>query len=156
MESSILLELLPQELKSKQGIAALSEVTEYPLIGIYFSAHWCPPCNRFTPILIDFYKKANEEKKEIEIIFASFDRDTKSFDEYYGSMPWISIPFENEMRETIAEAFGINGIPALLIFDNKGNLIEQEARNSVQQNYSNGFNKNSVKKILDNWNSLKK
>ncbi len=27
------------------------------LILIYFSAHWCPPCKRFTPILKEFYDK---------------------------------------------------------------------------------------------------
>ena len=74
---SILLDLLPQELKSKEGIAALSEVTEAPLIGIYFSAHWCPPCRGFTPILSEFYKVANQEKKQIEIVFVSCDEILK-------------------------------------------------------------------------------
>ena len=23
-------------------------------IGVYFSAHWCPPCRGFTPKLVDF------------------------------------------------------------------------------------------------------
>ena len=26
------------------------------IILIYFSAHWCPPCRGFTPILKDFYE----------------------------------------------------------------------------------------------------
>lgn len=26
------------------------------VFGIYFSAHWCPPCRRFTQILKDFYE----------------------------------------------------------------------------------------------------
>ena len=26
------------------------------IICIYFSAHWCPPCRGFTPILKDFYE----------------------------------------------------------------------------------------------------
>ena len=25
-------------------------------ICIYFSAHWCPPCRGFTPVLKDFYQ----------------------------------------------------------------------------------------------------
>ena len=25
-------------------------------ICIYFSAHWCPPCRGFTPVLKDFYE----------------------------------------------------------------------------------------------------
>ena len=151
MESSILLELLPQELKSKKGIKALSEITETPIIGLYFSAHWCPPCRIFTPILSEFYKKVNEEKKQIEIIFISCDRDTKSFNEYYDSMPWLTVPFENEMRDTISEAFENNGIPALLIFDNKGNLIDTNGRNTVQKMKGNGFNKENTGKIIQSW-----
>ena len=151
MESSILLELLPQELKSKTGIKALSEITETPIIGLYFSAHWCPPCRIFTPILSEFYTKVNEEKKQIEIIFISCDRDTKSFNEYYDSMPWLTVPFENEMRDTISEAFEINGIPTLLIFDNKGNLIDTNGRNTVQKMKGNGFNKENTGKIIQSW-----
>ena len=151
MESSILLELLPQELKSKTGIKALSEITETPIIGLYFSAHWCPPCRIFTPILSEFYKKVNEEKKQIEIIFISCDRDTKSFNEYYDSMPWLTVPFENEMRDTSSEAFEMNGIPTLLIFDNKGNLIDTNGRNTVQKMKGNGFNKENTGKIIQSW-----
>ena len=34
------------ELPSEQGA----------VIGLYFSAHWCPPCRGFTPILKNFYE----------------------------------------------------------------------------------------------------
>ena len=37
------------------------------LIGLYFSGHWCPPCNHFTPQLLNFYNAVNKEKKQIEI-----------------------------------------------------------------------------------------
>ena len=153
MDSSILLDLLPQELKSKSGITALSEVTESPIIGLYFSAHWCPPCRGFTPVLSEFYKKVNEEKKQIEIIFVSCDRDSKSFDEYYNNMPWLTIPFDNEMRNTISEAFGINGIPALLIFDNKGNMVDQDGRDIVEKNKNSGYTKESADKVIKEWMS---
>ena len=156
MDSSILIQLLPPELKSKNGIEALSEVLESPLIGIYFSAHWCPPCRGFTPVLSEFYKKANEEKKQIEIVFASCDRDLNSFNEYYESMPWVAINFEDEMKDTIAEAFEINGIPALLIFDNKGNLIDTDGRNVVQKMKGSGFNKENSGKIIQSWSDKNK
>ncbi|KAL4228826.1 hypothetical protein ACF0H5_011866 [Mactra antiquata] len=60
-------------------------------IGIYFSAHWCPPCRGFTPVLAEFYK-ANTDK--FVCIFVSSDRDDASFKEYFNEMPWYALPFE--------------------------------------------------------------
>ena len=151
MDTSILIQLLPQELKSKNGITALSEVIESPLVGIYFSAHWCPPCRGFTPVLSEFYNKANEEKKQIEIVFVSCDKDLNSFNEYYNTMPWVAINFEDEMKDTIAEAFEINGIPALLVFDNKGNMIDQDGRDIVEQNKDYGYTKENADKVIKEW-----
>ncbi|KAJ9591496.1 hypothetical protein L9F63_001982, partial [Diploptera punctata] len=42
--------------------------------GIYFSAHWCPPCKAFTPQLIDTYSKVRGKGNDFEVIFVSSDR----------------------------------------------------------------------------------
>ena len=58
--------ILPQVLQDKKGDLALSQVKdESPLIALYFSAHWCPPCRMFTPKLAEFYKTVNKNKKEM-------------------------------------------------------------------------------------------
>ena len=41
---------------------------------IYFSAHWCPPCQRFTPLLADFYDE-HKDKYSFEVLFVSSDRE---------------------------------------------------------------------------------
>ncbi|KAG5473779.1 hypothetical protein LSCM1_04409 [Leishmania martiniquensis] len=41
---------------------------------IYFSAHWCPPCQRFTPLLADFYD-AHKDRYGFEVLFVSSDRE---------------------------------------------------------------------------------
>ncbi|CAF4876620.1 unnamed protein product, partial [Rotaria sp. Silwood1] len=68
--------------KSNQEVNLNDEKYKGKVIGLYFSAHWCPPCRGFTPILIDFYKKHSEDKN-FEIIFISSDNDEESFNDYY-------------------------------------------------------------------------
>ena len=42
---------------------------------LFFSGGWCPPCEQFLQVLKDFYSEINIDKKMIEIIFISSDRD---------------------------------------------------------------------------------
>ena len=77
-------------LQGKHGPVATDSLNgKYVLL--YFSAHWCPPCRGFTPVLAEFYKAA-AASKNFEVVFVSSDRDQKSFDEYYGEMPWLAVP----------------------------------------------------------------
>lgn len=62
------------------------------VIGIYFSAHWCPPCRGFTPELVKFYNN-HHEAKNFEIVFVSSDKDEAAFKDYYGSMPWLALNY---------------------------------------------------------------
>eukprot|EP00494_Astrolonche_serrata_P006557 UN06581 len=98
-------------------------------IGLYFSAHWCGPCRQFTPELAKYYKKMKELKKPFEIVFCSSDRDQKSFDEYYKTMPWMAIPYKyRDMKDALSERFGIRGIPALIIVDENFDVITANGR----------------------------
>ena len=38
-------------------LAADSVMVNKDLVLFYFSAHWCGPCRRFTPILKEFYEQ---------------------------------------------------------------------------------------------------
>jgi nucleoredoxin len=67
-------------------------------VGIYFSAHWCGPCRNFTPKLAETYKKIKAARSDFEIVFCSADRDEEQFKEYFGTMPWLALPFEDRDR----------------------------------------------------------
>jgi thiol-disulfide isomerase/thioredoxin len=69
--------------KNKSGQDAQPSSKNPNLIGLYFSASWCPPCKTFTPLLTEFYNTAKKTcPDEFEIIFVSSDRTQEEFDGY--------------------------------------------------------------------------
>jgi len=128
------------EILTKEGKKSTAEVLkDKKRIGIYFSAHWCPPCRGFTPVLSEFYLIAKEENEsDLEIIFVSSDQDKKSFDEYYKDMPWVSIPFENSsVGSALNSKYGVQGIPCLVILDETGAIKTKDGRSGVASSKGN-------------------
>lgn len=81
------------------------------IIGLYFSAHWCPPCRGFTPLLAEKYRQLIGEGKNFEIIFISSDRDEASAAEYFKEMPWIMLSFsERSKKASLSGVFDVQGI----------------------------------------------
>ncbi len=71
------------------------------VLGIYFSAHWCPPCRAFTPQLVQWHDKvkAGPNGNNFNIVFVSSDRDEKSMKDYFGEMPWHALPYSDRDRK---------------------------------------------------------
>jgi nucleoredoxin len=67
------------------------------VLGLYFSAHWCPPCRAFTPQLAQWYSKVKKSSngEKFDIVFLSSDRDEAQFNEYFQLMPWYAVPYED-------------------------------------------------------------
>ena len=155
MDSTISIELIPEKLNGKDGEVKFSP-KDTQFFGLYFSAHWCPPCRNFTPKLINFYEVANKTQKQIEIIFVTSDKSEAEFNEYFGSMPWLSIPFKDEAINNLKESFEIMGIPTFLVFNSEGKLIDDKARTTVENRYpKNGYTEQTTKTIIDIWSGKK-
>lgn len=102
------------------------------VFGIYFSAHWCPPCKSFTPKLVETYKTLKEAGKNFEIVFASSDNDDNAFREYFKEMPWLSIPFGDTRKNELSSLFDVSGIPTFVIIDGTtGKVINDSGRAAV-------------------------
>lgn len=106
-------------------------------LGIYFSAHWCPPCRGFTPTLAKHYKTYKEKGLPFEIIFSTGDRDEASFESYYKEMAaeggdWLAMPWSSSSnRDELDSLFEVSGIPCLVIVDENGRVINKNARGAV-------------------------
>mmetsp|Transcript_82430 Transcript_82430/g.251894 ORF Transcript_82430/g.251894 Transcript_82430/m.251894 type:complete len:158 (-) Transcript_82430:251-724(-) len=128
-----LVELFGETLVTKDGpkptAEALSGCTQ---IGVYFSAHWCPPCRAFTPKLAEKFKN-DYEAKGLKVVFVSSDRNEQGFNEYYGEMPWHALPYGSDRKETLSRKYGVQGIPMFVILDPEGNLLSADGRGLVSQ-----------------------
>lgn len=120
---------------------AVGSLVENEVVGIYFSAHWCPPCRFFTPQLISKYKEIVADGKAFDVVFVSSDSDQKAFDDYYADMPWKALSFsDRETKEKISSKYEVRGIPTLVLIDPRtGEVISKEGRLLVGEYGSEAF-----------------
>jgi len=136
----MLVDLFGETLLSKDGkITTKDAVAGKKSIMVYFSAHWCPPCRGFTPQLAAAYKDSSVAGVDTMVIFVSSDKDQASFDEYYGEMPWHALPFDQrDAKNKLSDKFGVQGIPMLIVLDDKGQLVTSDGRAEYKKYLSGG------------------
>jgi len=118
------------KLIGKDGPVA-SSALEGKVLGLYFSAHWCPPCRGFTPKLAEWYTK-NLQAKGMEIIFISSDKDEGAFKEYYKEQPWLALDYsQRKEKEQLSTLFEVEGIPSLVIVGTDGATITKKGRAAI-------------------------
>jgi thiol-disulfide isomerase/thioredoxin len=111
----------------------VSALADTQVVGLYFSAHWCPPCRGFTPKLAEAYTAIKGTGKSLEIVFVSSDRDEVAFDSYHKDMPWLALPFaERALKQTLSKRFKVSGIPSLVLLDGAtGQVISKDGRSVI-------------------------
>lgn len=108
-------------------------------LGLYFSASWCGPCQRFTPKLMEVYEEL-VGKGDFEIVFVSGDEDDDSFSDYFSKMPWFAIPYsDSETRDRLDEVFEVAGIPCLVILDEEGKVLTDSGVHIIREYGVNGY-----------------
>lgn len=131
--SSAFATLIGNDFVNNQGQKLTADALKGKVFGIYFSAHWCPPCRGFTPELVKTYNLLKSQNKPFEIVFCSSDHDAGSFQGYYKTMPWLALPYADRKRKAIwDEHFQVEGIPTLVLLDGTtGEVITKNGRAAV-------------------------
>jgi len=76
---------------SELTISMASSLEGVEVLGIYFSASWCPPCRKFTPQLASSYTRIRQKMHgNFQIILAPLDQTEGAFYAYRSKMPWPS------------------------------------------------------------------
>jgi len=131
--SSPLVDLLGPTLLSSAGEVPTADKLAGKTVALYFSGHWCGPCRGFTPKLVEVYTALKKAGTELEVVFVSSDRSQEGFDEYYGEMPWLALPYADRKRkQKLSKKFKVNGIPSVVVLDGAtGETISTDARTAI-------------------------
>jgi len=121
-------------IKDADGNSVSPSSLEGKIVGLYFSAHWCPPCRAFTPLLAEKYTELIKAEKKFEIIFISSDKDEHTAEEYFAHMPWKMLDYSlREKKQLLSEIFEIQGIPSLVLLDENATLLTLNGRDAIMQ-----------------------
>mmetsp|Transcript_15687 Transcript_15687/g.23043 ORF Transcript_15687/g.23043 Transcript_15687/m.23043 type:complete len:667 (-) Transcript_15687:103-2103(-) len=125
-------ELLGDNFLDGNGNVVGREAIEGKVLGLYFSADWCPPCKQFTPLLTNTYQTLRAVGKDFEIIYMSSDKSPEEFASYREQQPWLAIPYDDEKRrQKIGMELGVTGLPTLVIVGEDGEVITKNGRERV-------------------------
>jgi len=136
----------------KEGTAPLKERifvdngNEECVVGLYFSAHWCPPCRNFTPKLVECYEKVRAVGGKFEVIFVSSDSSKADFESYYESMKttvgdqFLALDFEKrDLKNNLSDAFDVSGIPTLILLKPDGTVISEDGVSAISEGGADAF-----------------
>jgi len=132
------LDLIDEPITDVHGQQVSLDSLEGKYVGIYFSAHWCPPCRLFTPKLVAF---RNAHQDQLEIIFVSSDRSAdaqKTYMEETG-MQWPSVPWRGKSATALKNHFQVSSIPTLVILNPDGKVVSVDGRSDVMTLGDNAF-----------------
>merc|ERR1711879_53158 len=124
-----------QLIKKDKSTCAGSEALAGKKVLVYFSAHWCPPCRGFTPLLKDAYND-DLKGKPVEIVFVSSDQNADGAFSYFSNDhgDWLLVPHGSDEGKSLKELCKVRGIPTLALFKADGSLETTEARNYIANN----------------------
>lgn len=132
------------ELLNHVGEKINSSNLEGKFLGIYFSAYWCPPCQEFTPKLVEF---RNKNVEDFEVVFVSSDYDQEEQFNYIkeAKMKWLTVPIDSNVSLSLSEKFQVASIPTLVVISPEGKAISKKGRDHVL---------NSPANAIENWKEL--
>uniref|UniRef100_A0A2D4K881 Thioredoxin domain-containing protein n=1 Tax=Micrurus paraensis TaxID=1970185 RepID=A0A2D4K881_9SAUR len=120
------------------------QALENKIVGLYFSAAWCPLCRDFTPTLCDFYSELVDvvtHPAPFQIVFISSDRSREEMTSFMYKMHpgWLALPFHDPLKHELKKKYNITAIPKLVIVKQTGEVITDKGRKQIRERGLNCF-----------------
>lgn len=141
---TLLEKLLGSTLVSRRGEVATDHALENKtVVGLYFTASTCHPCQAFTPILATVYRnmtlaayKSLAMKDQMDVVLVSMDRDEFAFHDYLLQTPFLAVPFRRrQVAQDLWKRYEVKKIPTLIFVNENGEELERDGRRFVENHY---------------------
>ena len=105
-----------------------SNLSTVRMYAFYYSAGWCGPCRKTTPVLAEWYRKTKAAHPEFELVFVSRDKSDITFADYMrkNAMPWPAVRF-SDVNDPEVNQFSGKSIPWLSVVSRSGAALTKNA-----------------------------
>ncbi|MBC17863.1 Alkyl hydroperoxide reductase/ Thiol specific antioxidant/ Mal allergen [Pseudodesulfovibrio profundus] len=86
--------------------------------ALMFWTTWCPSCKQAIP---EMEKLAKSHGDSVNVITVSLDENVSALESYYANKEKVLPVYHG--NEAIAQRFGVQAIPTLVLFDTEGNSV---------------------------------
>jgi hypothetical protein len=80
----------------------------------------------FTPTLIELYNNALEANKKVEVVYVPCDVKQEQFEEFFETMPWLSLPFGDPTVAHLRAKFRVSITPKVVIMAQNGQVVTDD------------------------------
>ena len=127
------LEYLGNALIAENGVTTTptSNLDQIPILGLLFSAKWCPTCKIFNKKLTKIYESVNRESRLFEIVQISSDLALEEYQSELKTVPWLGVKFDVARSDSITEQFDVTSIPTLIVLGAERSIINVDGRGLI-------------------------
>ncbi|RLN23842.1 putative nucleoredoxin 2 [Panicum miliaceum] len=108
-------------------------------VGLYFSAHQCAPCMKFTAKLAAIYSSLKGKAEDFEIVYVPMDKEEDGYLRSCSDMPWLALPYGGAPSRALARYFDVREIPTLVVVGPDGKTVTRDGRNLVNLYFDMAF-----------------
>ena len=111
----------------------LSDINaKYTLVE--FWASWCGPCRKFSPELVNEYKKYKDQ--DFEIVSISLDEHKESWIKAIkrDSLSWTNVADLKGFKSNVTLIYNVKAIPSNFLMDEEGIIVEKNLRGDKLKN----------------------
>lgn len=119
-------------LEDEHGVKQGSQALVGKIVGLYFSAGWCPPCRKFSPELAAF---RTNHQDDLTVCFVSCDNSETEMKQFVAGKGFLTVPFYSDARRDLQARLGVSMLPTLVIVDGtSGKVLTHWGRAAIVRN----------------------